>query len=251
MGNSKKLYEDEDSYANICVAHGAFSDSTTQELTSATVPWVMCFDTIEDEEGVTLGTTSEVTISNASPAVISWAAHGLFVDSCITFTTTGALPTGLVAGTRYFIIAAGFGADSFQVSATPQGAAIDTSSAGSGTHTAINKSVINISKAGHYSFIFSSICNATSSTGSAIDIWFRKNGVNVARSNTKVQLPTANSLLISAADVEVSPLVAGDRVEMFWRGSQTDDQLKAIAAAASPDRPATPSTILTVTYKCT
>ena len=33
MGNSKKLYADENGYSNICVAHGAFSDSTTQELT--------------------------------------------------------------------------------------------------------------------------------------------------------------------------------------------------------------------------
>jgi hypothetical protein len=80
--------------------------------------------------------TSTVTISNASPAVISWTAHGLSVNQPVIFTTTGALPTGLTAGTTYYVISAGFGANAFEVSATVGGSAINTSSAGSGTQTA-------------------------------------------------------------------------------------------------------------------
>lgn len=80
--------------------------------------------------------TSTVTISNASPAVISWTSHGLSVNQPMTFTTTGALPTGLTAGTAYYVISAGFGANSFEVSTTVGGSAINTSSAGSGVQTA-------------------------------------------------------------------------------------------------------------------
>jgi hypothetical protein len=81
------------------------------------------------------GSTSTVTISNASPGVISWTAHALVANRTVVFTTTGALPTGLVVGTTYYVKDV-LTANTFNVSATPGGAAINTSSAGSGTHTA-------------------------------------------------------------------------------------------------------------------
>lgn len=79
---------------------------------------------------------STVTITNASPAVVTWTGHGLVAGQPVVFSTTGSLPTGLTAGTVYYVISAGLTANEFQVSATAGGAAIDTSSAGSGTHTA-------------------------------------------------------------------------------------------------------------------
>lgn len=80
--------------------------------------------------------TSTVTITNAEPAVVTAAGgHGLTVGSPIVFSTTGTLPTGLTAGTTYYVISAGFSVTAFQVSATPGGSAVDTSGAGSGTHT--------------------------------------------------------------------------------------------------------------------
>ena len=79
--------------------------------------------------------SATVTISNASPAVVSWASHGKAAGDPVRFTTTGGLPTGLTANQQYYVIAAGLAAGTFQVSATLGGAAINTSSAGSGTHT--------------------------------------------------------------------------------------------------------------------
>lgn len=78
---------------------------------------------------------STVTISNASPAVVSHTAHGRQVGDQVIYNTTGALPAGVTAGAIYYVISAGFGANSYQISATPGGSAINTSSAGSGTHT--------------------------------------------------------------------------------------------------------------------
>ena len=79
-----------------------------------------------------------VTITNASPAVITWTAHGLLDYSPVYFTTTGALPTGLTASTGYYVVPGSQTTNTFQVSSTIGGSAINTSSAGSGTHTAFN-----------------------------------------------------------------------------------------------------------------
>ncbi|AVT83660.1 tail fiber protein [Rhodopseudomonas palustris] len=78
-----------------------------------------------------------VTITIATPAVITANSHGLQVGDQIYFTTTGALPTGLSANTLYYIISAGFGANSFQVSTARGGAAVNTSGTQSGTHTMV------------------------------------------------------------------------------------------------------------------
>ena len=75
-----------------------------------------------------------VTISQASPGVITKVAHGLAANDPVVFTTSGTLPTGLTAGTKYFVKTV-LDADTFTVSATAGGAAINTSSAGSGTHS--------------------------------------------------------------------------------------------------------------------
>lgn len=78
--------------------------------------------------------TATVTISNASPGVVTWNAHGLAENAAVVFTTTGALPTGLTAGTTYYVKTV-LTANTFTVSATRGGTVIDTSSVGSGTHT--------------------------------------------------------------------------------------------------------------------
>lgn len=75
------------------------------------------------------------SITNASPAVVNYTAHGLTTNDPVQFTTTGTLPTGLSTGTVYYVISAGLTANAFEVSATPGGAAINTSGAGSGTHS--------------------------------------------------------------------------------------------------------------------
>lgn len=75
------------------------------------------------------------SISNASPAVVSYTAHGNVADDPVVFSTSGALPAGLTAGTTYYVLSTGLTADAFRVSLTPGGSAINTSDAGSGTHS--------------------------------------------------------------------------------------------------------------------
>ena len=77
--------------------------------------------------------SSTVTITIASPGVVSWAAHGLGNGNTVTFSTTGALPTGLAINTVYYVVNAA--TNDFQVSLTLGGAAINTTGSQSGVHT--------------------------------------------------------------------------------------------------------------------
>ena len=73
------------------------------------------------------------TVTVASPGVFTQAAHGLLEGAPVYLTTTGALPTGLLANTRYFVRY--LTASTYNLSLTQGGAAINTSGTQSGTHT--------------------------------------------------------------------------------------------------------------------
>ena len=79
------------------------------------------------------GTTpAPATISIATPAVITYSGSALSDGEAIVFESTGALPTGLSIGTVYYVRNAS--GSTFNVSATPSGAVIDTTGTQSGTH---------------------------------------------------------------------------------------------------------------------
>jgi hypothetical protein len=75
-----------------------------------------------------------VTVTIATPGVFTLTTHGLAANDRVIFSTSGALPTGLTAGTVYFVIAAGLTADEFEVSTAQGGSAVNTSGTQSGTH---------------------------------------------------------------------------------------------------------------------
>ena len=82
------------------------------------------------------GAASLVTLSIASPCVLTWPAHELVSGDPVAITTTGALPTGLTASTTYYAIVTG--SDTLNLAATAGGAAIVTSGTQSGAHTAMS-----------------------------------------------------------------------------------------------------------------
>lgn len=74
------------------------------------------------------------TITIASPAVVTMAGHGFSAGQPVYFNQYSTLPTGLTAGTVYYVIATGLTSDAFQVSATLGGSAINTSGTQVGPH---------------------------------------------------------------------------------------------------------------------
>jgi hypothetical protein len=93
-------------------------------------------------ESQTDGTSSTVTITIATPGVITWTAHGLPEGTPILFQTTGALPTGIVAGTVYYVKTPL--TNTFNIASTVGGAAINTTGSQSGVHTATSDPNKNI-----------------------------------------------------------------------------------------------------------
>jgi hypothetical protein len=76
---------------------------------------------------------STVTFTIASPGKVNWTEHGLAANALVYFgvTTAGVLPTGITAGTTYYV--RNPGTNDFEVSATSGGASINFSGTPSGT----------------------------------------------------------------------------------------------------------------------
>lgn len=75
-----------------------------------------------------------VTVTVATPGVITDTAHNLISGDPVVFTTTATLPTGLTAATQYFVKTV-IDANSYTVSAIAGGSAIATTGSQSGVHT--------------------------------------------------------------------------------------------------------------------
>jgi hypothetical protein len=81
--------------------------------------------------------SATVTITIATPGVVTWSSHGLSTGTPVIFSTTGALPTGITSGTTYYVIAVD--TNTFRIATTLAnalaGTAVNTSGSQSGTHT--------------------------------------------------------------------------------------------------------------------
>lgn len=81
-------------------------------------------------------TTTGCTISNASPGVVTYVGADIFANNDpVTFFTSGSLPSPLSPGIIYYVRNVNAGANTFEVANAPGGASINTTTAGSGTHT--------------------------------------------------------------------------------------------------------------------
>jgi Putative phage tail protein len=76
-----------------------------------------------------------VTITIASPAVVTYSGFTPVNGTGVTLATSGALPTGLVAGVPYYMV--GVSGSTSQLALTPNGTPINTSGSQSGTQTII------------------------------------------------------------------------------------------------------------------
>ncbi len=100
----------------------------------------------DDSSSVVTGVFNSytVTISNASPAVVTFSVnHNFNPGDVIYFTTTGGLPNGLSTFTKYYVLREAISATTFRVSSTFEGTPINTSSAGSGTHSAFRTTEVS------------------------------------------------------------------------------------------------------------
>lgn len=120
------VYHDYDNHGNL---------STSPKYTGLAVR-VLVPDCISGKAPQFWGSTGTCTISQATPAVITATAHSLQINNPVIFSTTGSLPAGITAGTTYYVNSVS--SNTFTVAASQGGATINTTSAGSGTHSWVN-----------------------------------------------------------------------------------------------------------------
>jgi hypothetical protein len=118
-----------------------------------------------------------------------------------------------------------------------------------------NSSRLNVRNSGLYNLEFSIQFKNTTNDSQDVEVWFRKNGTNIAASNSRFGLAARKSAgdpshIIGALNFYVE-LVAGDYVELMWKVSDTGVSIEYYAAGTSPTRPATPSIITTMSYVST
>jgi hypothetical protein len=84
-----------------------------------------------------------------------------------------------------------------------------------------------------------------------VDVWFRKNGSDVAGSNSKFSVPNSHGgtdgHLIASLNFNIE-LAKNDYVSLAWATTSTNVTIEHLAAQTTPTRPATPSAIVTIQY---
>jgi hypothetical protein len=113
--------------------HGTFTSGGTTITEATTTDNIRASYLLTDGVG-SLGTAT-ATVSYSTTNILSLTGHGLNVGDAVQFTTTTTLPTGLAAGTTYYVIATNLGANQFSVSTSFNGSITSITAAGSGTHT--------------------------------------------------------------------------------------------------------------------
>jgi hypothetical protein len=109
-----------------------------------------------------------------------------------------------------------------------------------------NYRAYRVAYAGVYNIQFSAQLLHGSSTKKEIDIWLRKNGVDVDESAGTTSLTTNNHKTVAAWNY-ILPLAANDYVSLMWASDDTNISLPATAAQTTPfAHPAIPSVIVSI-----
>jgi hypothetical protein len=118
--------------------------------------------------------------------------------------------------------------------------------------TLSNSSRLNVSQSGIYNVQFSIQFTNTTNSSQDVDVWFRKNGTNIDKSNSRFGFAPRKGAgdpfhTIAAINYFVS-LNANDYVEIMWRTTDVGVTIEQYPAGTSPTRPAVPSAIVTLSF---
>jgi hypothetical protein len=106
----------------------------------------------------------------------------------------------------------------------------------------VSGSQITATTAGVYNIQISLQIEKSGGGTSSAEVWFKKNGADIANSNTNIELLGNGAKQLFALNL-VEPLTAGQYLEVWWYSADAAVQLTAVVAGT---RPAIPSAIVTV-----
>ena len=118
--------------------------------------------------------------------------------------------------------------------------------------TLSNSSRLNVSQSGIYNIQFSIQFTNTTNASQDVDVWFRKNGTNADKSNSRFGFAPRKGVgdpfhTIAAINYYLS-LNANDYVEIMWRPTDVGVTIEQYPAGTSPTRPSVPSAIVTLSF---
>ena len=220
---------------------GAFYSTVNQPDGSTTTAYPLVYDTIQIERNVELQDRTATFTASIGPAsttmtVTAISAGPIYPGMVIT-------GTGVTAGT--YIVSQSTGTDgstgNYIVSAAQ--------TVGATTITGTCKSKIVVHEAGTYNVQFSIQFVNTSANIHDTDVWMRKNGTNVADTNSQFSVPNrhggVDGHLIGALNLFVE-LAPNDYVELMWATTDSSTTVQYVGPQTGPVRPAAPSVIVTV-----
>jgi hypothetical protein len=114
-----------------------------------------------------------------------------------------------------------------------------------GVQIGATSSQIEVLNAGVYNFQFSAQVDKTDGGKDELQVWFSKNGSNIADSN-RIFTMEGNPDRLTAVYNYMIRLQANDYIQIAWHSTDTAMFLHHDAVGTSPTRPETPSVIITV-----
>ena len=184
-----------------------------------------------------INTTSEINIGDPTqPPALAWQGQVIDItstlpvtDDVLTYNGSAWVPSSTTKLPAVFINLT----DNTAATAIPSGTALmatyDTVEDSNGI-TLVNNSEITVPYDGVYEFFFSPQLELITGTSDDITVWVMKNGANVARSASRVQLGNNNSFLYPAISFTIR-LDANDYIEWALTASGTNAQISTITAA--------------------
>lgn len=225
---------------------GDFTDDTDQTVGSTTDAYTLQINTTELSNAISIQShTATFT------GVINDGGVGAGTVLNVTSLTTGTIKLGMnITGT-------GVAADTYVT-------AYGTGTGGTGTYTvSVSQLVASTALTGDlpskvtvdYNGLYEILVSVQFANNDTqiqdIDLWFAKNGTNLANSNNIFSIVSRHGgidgRLIAVASFLLD-LEAGDYVEVLWRVSSTSVYVEHVDATTSPTRPASPSVILSMKH---
>lgn len=223
------------------LAYGAFYSTVAQPDGSTTTAYPVTHNSTSYSQGVMMSDRTAVFTAAIGPASTTMTVTA--ITSGTIYPGMKITGTGVTAGTRIVSQTSGTdgstGAYTIDISQTTASTAI--------TGTCMSKLSVNVG--GVYNVQFSLQMVNTDAGVHDIDVWMRKNGVDVADSDSQFSVPPKHAgedgRMIGALNLFVD-LIDGDYIEMMWSTNDATTTIQTIAARTGPVRPASPSVIITI-----
>jgi hypothetical protein len=118
--------------------------------------------------------------------------------------------------------------------------------------TLASGSRLTVVDAGIWNCQFSIQFKNTTNDTQDVDVWFRKNGTDIANSNSRFGMPARKSSgdpshVVAAMNFFAS-MNTSDYLEIMWRPSDVGVSIEHYGTSTSPTRPAVPSVIATMSF---